>query len=139
MNSGIYRLEKEYRFEAAHVLPNHAGKCSRLHGHSWVCRVVVEGSILCERGSETGMLIDYGKIDAAMRPLIEMYLDHYYLNESLMELCPRAAKNPTSEMIAKTIYDQLAQSLWDIKEVHIEETCTCRCVYRKESRRTDPD
>ncbi|NES98612.1 MAG: 6-carboxytetrahydropterin synthase QueD, partial [Desertifilum sp. SIO1I2] len=34
-------IYKEFRFEAAHHLPHHDGKCRRLHGHSWVGRVQV--------------------------------------------------------------------------------------------------
>jgi 6-pyruvoyltetrahydropterin/6-carboxytetrahydropterin synthase len=34
-------IYKEVRFEAAHRLPYHDGKCQRLHGHSWIGRVYV--------------------------------------------------------------------------------------------------
>lgn len=37
------RVGKEFRFEAAHRLPRHDGKCRRPHGHSYVLWVEVEG------------------------------------------------------------------------------------------------
>lgn len=54
----MFRLEKTFRFEASHQLPKHDGKCARLHGHSWVGRVVIEGPDLIGDGAKAGMLQD---------------------------------------------------------------------------------
>jgi 6-pyruvoyltetrahydropterin/6-carboxytetrahydropterin synthase len=121
-------IYKEFRFEAAHRLPNYDGKCSRLHGHSWVGRVYVKGDRLITTGSQQGMIIDYSKIWAYIEPLLDNYLDHYYLNETL-EL-----ENPTSEMIAKWIFIKLeAAGLPGLYAVEIRETCTSGCKYTKEA------
>jgi len=53
-----WTIYKEFCFEAAHILPKHNGKCSRLHGHSWLARVYVKGTKLSQ-GSQEGMLIDF--------------------------------------------------------------------------------
>jgi 6-pyruvoyltetrahydropterin/6-carboxytetrahydropterin synthase len=119
-------LYKEFRFEAAHRLPHHDGKCRRLHGHSWVGRVYVKGQTLISDGAKAGMLIDYGDLQDYMQPLLDDFLDHYYLNESL------GLENPTSELIAKWIYEKLEilglPGLW---AVEIRETCTSGARYTK--------
>jgi 6-pyruvoyltetrahydropterin/6-carboxytetrahydropterin synthase len=124
MLSMTWRLEKEFKFEASHQLPHHHGKCQRLHGHSWVGRLVCEGDKLHATGSEQGMLVDYGEMKNAIQPLVEKHLDHWHLNESL----PHA--NPTSEEIARWIFDRVKPRLPQLTAVIIEETCTSRCEYR---------
>ena len=115
------RLEKTFRFEAAHWLPNvpEGHKCRRMHGHSFRVTVVVEGNI----DPEAGWLMDYGVISKAFAPL-DAQLDHYLLNEI------EGLANPTSEMLSIWIWDRLSDALPSLFEVVVEETCTCRCVYR---------
>jgi 6-pyruvoyltetrahydropterin/6-carboxytetrahydropterin synthase len=60
---------KEFRFEAAHVLPHHDGKCRRLHGHSWVCLVYVKRNQLMTAGPKQGMAIDFADLKKYMQPL----------------------------------------------------------------------
>lgn len=121
---GMFTLVKEFRFEAAHRLPSHDGKCRRLHGHSWVCRLVVRGDTLQGAGSpKSGMLLDYGQIKLALAPILEGQLDHHYLNESL------PLENPTSECIAQWLYERLKGELPLLAAVEIDETCTCSCRY----------
>lgn len=120
----MYRLEKTFRFEASHQLMGHDGKCARLHGHSWIGKVVLEGEELAATGPKTGMLIDYGDISAAVKPLVEEYLDHWHLNDTLK------TDHPTSEGVARWIYQQLKPILPNLVEVRIEETCTSAATYR---------
>src|ERR1035437_9496634 len=94
----MFTLTKEFKFEAAHKLPNHDGKCQRLHGHSWVGRVVLKGDVLAVDGPKQGMLIDYGDISRVIKPTVENFLDHQYLNDTL------SMQNPTSEEIARRLY-----------------------------------
>jgi 6-pyruvoyltetrahydropterin/6-carboxytetrahydropterin synthase len=121
-----WQLYKEFRFEAAHRLPHHDGKCARLHGHSWVCRVYIKGDRLTDSGAKQGMLMDFGDLKKYMQPLLDEYLDHYYLNETL------GLENPTSEAIAQWIYGKLADvNLPGLDAVEIRETCTSGCIYRR--------
>lgn len=106
------RLEKTFRFEAAHDLPNHKGKCNRLHGHSWILHVFVEGSI----NPKSGMVIDYGDIKEAVQPLVNDYLDHWYLNAWIV--------NPTSENVLIWIAYWLRSSHFEWSALSLEETCT---------------
>jgi len=68
------QLTKEFRFEASHILPRHPGKCSRLHGHSWVLRVSVSGPV----SPDTGFVQDFADISSIVKPLIDA-LDHRHL------------------------------------------------------------
>lgn len=114
---------KEFRFEAAHLLPNVAEghKCRRLHGHSYRIRICVDGDL----HPELGWVVDFADITEAFEPL-RRRLDHYYLNEI------DGLENPTSEILAKWIWARLAPSLPILSAVEVSETCTSGCVYRGE-------
>ena len=114
------RLCKSFHFEAAHDLPTFpAGhKCRRLHGHSFRFDVIVEGEV----DPAKGYLIDYGDIKTAAEPIVRR-LDHYYLNEI------DGLSNPTSEVLAKWLWDRLKPSLPLLSAIIVYETCTSRCDY----------
>jgi len=115
------QLSKRFTFEAAHLLPTfpEGHKCRRLHGHSFVVEVVVEGDL----DPDKGYLIDYGELSAACEPL-RAQLDHRYLNEL------DGLENPTPELIARWIWDRLAPSLPLLSEIRVHETCSSACSYR---------
>ena len=97
-----------------------------MHGHSWVGRVYVKGNTLVKNGSKRGMIIDYGDIKQYIQPLLDCYLDHYYLNETT------GLENPTSEKIARWIFEKLEKAgLPGLDSVEIQETCTSGCRYMK--------
>ena len=118
-----WTLEKEFSFEASHQLPDHDGKCARLHGHSWRGRLVCRESSLQTSGPKSGMLVDFGEMKAAIEDVLENKLDHYHLNDSL------EMRAPTSEAIAKWIFEKLKPKLPLLVAVIIEETCSTRCTY----------
>ncbi len=73
------KISKEYRFEASHILPNHDGKCARLHGHSYRVVVEVVGDINDHKNtSEEGMIIDYAVLNRLVKPIISE-MDHRHL------------------------------------------------------------
>jgi 6-pyruvoyltetrahydropterin/6-carboxytetrahydropterin synthase len=51
------RIEKNYKVEYAHRLPDHKRHCKFLHGHSGKVCVVFDGQI----NPSTGMIIDFGE------------------------------------------------------------------------------
>ncbi len=117
----VVRLSKTFGFEAAHWLPcfppDH--KCRRMHGHSFSIEISVEGEV----DAAKGYLMDFADIKRATEP-IERELDHRCLNEI------HGLENPTSELVAKWIWDRLKKSLPLLCEVVVQETCTSRCSYR---------
>lgn len=113
-------LVKEFRFEAAHHLPNvpEGHKCRRMHGHSFRGEVAVRGEV----DPSTGWLIDFADLHKLVRPIVDR-LDHYVLNEI------EGLENPTSELLAAWIWNQLKPKLPILERITIEETCTSRCHY----------
>jgi 6-pyruvoyltetrahydropterin/6-carboxytetrahydropterin synthase len=114
---------KEFRFEAAHRLPHvpNGHKCSRLHGHSYRVTVHIAGPV----DERAGWLRDFADLSCAMRPLVDR-LDHYYLNEI------EGLDNPTSEVLARWIWDRVLPTLPELTQVVVQETCTSGCIYRGE-------
>lgn len=113
-------LFKVFHIEAAHRLPNvPAGhKCARLHGHSFRVEVHVRGDV----AADSGWVMDFADIKAAFAPLFDA-LDHRYLNEVA------GLENPTSENLARWIWEQLKPRLPLLHRIVIHETCTSGCAY----------
>ncbi len=113
-------IYKEFTFEAAHRLPNvPAGhKCGRLHGHSFQVAIHVSGEI----GEQSGWIMDFADLKAAFEPIYKR-LDHYYLNDI------PGLENPTSEVLATWIWQQLKPNLPQLSKIEIKETCTSGCIY----------
>lgn len=111
---------KEFTFEAAHRLPNlpETHKCYRLHGHSFRARIYVEGPL----DPELEWVQDFADITAIVAPFHKM-LDHNYLNEI------EGLENPTSEVIAKWIWDRVSPDLPMLSKVVVQENCTCGATY----------
>jgi len=114
------RLERSYRFEAAHFLPKvpPGHKCARMHGHSYAIEIAIEGDV----DSERGWVVDFAEIDEHAQPLVKQ-LDHQVLNEI------EGLANPTSELLAAWWWQRLAKVL-PVVEIVVSETPTSRCVYR---------
>lgn len=114
---------KVFNIEAAHRLPHvPAGhKCGRLHGHSFQIEIHVDGPL----DSKLGWVIDFADIKGAFKP-IEDQIDHHYLNEV------EGLENPTSENIARWIWQKLMPSLPYLSKVVVRETCTSGCIYSGE-------
>lgn len=101
----MYELTVYGRFAAAHNLRNFQGKCEALHGHNWRVEVSVRGSDL---DPQCQLLMDFGELKALMRDVLET-LDHKHLNE--VPPFDQEGHNPSSELIAKYIYDAIAPQL----------------------------
>jgi len=50
-------------------------------------------------------------------------LDHHYLNEI------KGLENPTSENLAKWIWQQLQAELTGLSKIIVQETCNAGCIY----------
>lgn len=98
----MYELAIETTFSAAHQLRGYGGKCEKLHGHNW--RVIVY--VTAEKLNEIGLAIDFTELKKITEEIIAP-LDHTCLNE----VFPFTEINPSSENIAKWIYDNLAKRL----------------------------
>jgi len=116
----IATIHRAFGFEAAHRLPNvpEGHKCARLHGHSFRAVVHVRGEV----DPHTGWVMDFADVAAACEP-VRTRLDHRYLNEV------PGLENPTSEVLSRWIWEQLAGTLPGLCAVEVQETCTSGCRY----------
>lgn len=71
---------------------------------------------------EMGWVMDFAEIKRIFSPILEL-LDHHYLNEI------PGLENPTSEVLAHWIYNQLSNKLVGLHQVIIAETCTSETAY----------
>jgi len=115
-------IRKQFKFEAAHVLPHHAGKCSRLHGHSYRLDVAFEGPLQTE-GPAQGMVVDFDLISRVVKTGVIEELDHRSLNEVI--------PNPTSENLALWIWRRIAPELPGLAELTLWETATSSAILRR--------
>ena len=124
--SETWIVEKDFTFEASHSLPDHDGKCARVHGHSYKVTVRVKAEQLAEKGPRKGFAggVDYYDIAKAWEPLHEK-LDHRDLNRV------DHLGYPTVERLARFIFDELSDALPLIDEVTVCETPSARCTYRR--------
>lgn len=128
----MWTIEKDLRFEAAHRLPSHDGKCRRLHGHSFVAIVRVAGNSVVDSPGhpEHGMVIDFGRVKSVLTQFVDEFLDHQHLNLTT------GLVSPTSENLAWWIFQRVTELLegqlpadaW-LDSVTVEETCTARATY----------
>jgi len=109
--------------ESAHRLPNvPAGhKCARLHGHSFRVEIHVSGPV----DPQLGWVMDFADVKAAFDPLFRQ-LDHSYLNDV------PGLENPTSENLARWIWQKLEPTLPQLSAVVVHETCTSGARYTGE-------
>ncbi len=113
----IFRI---FTIEAAHRLPNvPAGhKCARLHGHSFRVELHVSGEV----DERTGWIMDFAEVKAIFQPVYDR-LDHHYLNDIA------GLENPTSENLARWIWNEIKSQLPLLSKVIVHETCTSGCSY----------
>lgn len=119
----MYRINIYDYFSSAHYLKGYQGKCEALHGHNWRVEVEVEGKDL----DEVGMLMDFKRLKESLRDELKE-LDHCLLND----LEAFRDTNPSSESIARYIYDRLKCNLpsnLSIAMVSIWESATSKASY----------
>ena len=114
----VYR---EYYINSARFLPNLPKDhiCSNLHGHTYYIKVSVKGPI----NHKTGFVIDFGHIEAGIKPIYNQ-IDHNYLNDI------EGLENPTSENMCKYIWEKIKPEISGLVEIEIKETHSTGCIYK---------
>ena len=120
----MFEIEIDRTFSAAHQLKGYDGDCRNLHGHNYEVTVTVRAETL----NEIGIALDFKRLKAAVDGVIAPY-DHH----NLSELPEFQSVNPTSEILARTIYRKLGALLNDdcvrVAKVRIGESATSRLTY----------
>ncbi|MCB5249909.1 MAG: 6-carboxytetrahydropterin synthase QueD [Candidatus Cloacimonadales bacterium] len=122
----MYKINVSSSFSAAHKLNNYPGLCKNLHGHNWKVRIQIN----CMKVDELGMAIDFGVAKKYLNDIMSMF-DHQYLND----LPYFTGINPTSENIARVIFDELKKEFNSedakIAEVEVWESDHSSVIYTK--------
>ncbi len=120
----MYELMIESKFSAAHQLRGYQGACERLHGHNW--RVTV--AVTAERLNEQGLAVDFQELRKALWEVLDQ-LEHTFLND----IFPFTQINPSSENLAKWIYDNVTKKINDgdleVSSVTVWESDTASASY----------
>jgi len=123
-----YLVGKSFKLEIGHKLLKHQGKCKNLHGHS----LKLEVNIASDSLNENDMVMDFSDLKDIMSDLVEEW-DHSILlnlhDTELIDFCEKTGskyvafdQDPTSEVIAKTIYDFLSEGIKNLgKEIEAFE------------------
>lgn len=108
----MFKISVTTKFAAAHKLRDYEGPCENLHGHNWL----INATIATDKLDNIGMAYDFKKLKSHLKEIIER-LDHQFINE----VTPFDKLNPTSENIAKFIFESLAKKLpSNIRVISIE-------------------
>lgn len=131
----MYRVSKSVAFCYGHRLLNYSGKCRHLHGHNARAVITLESSGLDDRG----MVEDFTAIKQLVRDWLEREIDHTLLLHrddpvlpALQEAGERVrvlAENPTAEVIARMIFEFVADRGFPVIEVTLWETETSCASY----------
>jgi len=108
----MYEIKVKTDFSAAHNLRNYKGKCENLHGHNWI----VEAVFRYDSVAKDGLAIDFRLARRLVDNATEK-LDHAYLNEVKV----LKGINPTSENVARFIYDSVKKKNKFIRSISIWE------------------
>lgn len=120
----MYDIFIKTHFAGAHHLRDYPGDCELPHGHNWKVKVTVRATEL----DNVGMGIDFKLLKQHVKEVVDR-LDHRDLN-GMEEF---SVINPSSEHIAKFIYDNLVDILktdryW-LRCVRVMETDTSGLTY----------
>ncbi|GHU79526.1 6-carboxy-5,6,7,8-tetrahydropterin synthase [Bacteroidia bacterium] len=115
----MYKISKQFSFSASHVLDLLAKDhpCARMHGHNYVITIHLKAENL----DKSGFVKDYNTLKTVEK-YIEENLDHRHLNQVI-------PGHPTSENIARFIYDRFKPEIPELYAVEVSETPKTSCLY----------
>jgi 6-pyruvoyltetrahydropterin/6-carboxytetrahydropterin synthase len=115
----MYTISKQFSFSASHVLDllGDDHPCARMHGHNYLITVHLKSETL----DEYGFVKDYKSLHVVKR-FIDATLDHRHLNDVMPQ-------HPTSENIARFLYDRFKADIPELYAVEVSETPHTSCLY----------
>lgn len=121
----MYEVSIRKSFSAAHTL-DIGGKCEDLHGHNFTVDITVSSQDL----DSEGLVIDFRILKEWTEDILGE-LDHTYLND----LQPFKDINPSSESVARFIFDRIVEKARDknitVSKVTVWESNTAWATYRE--------
>jgi 6-pyruvoyltetrahydropterin/6-carboxytetrahydropterin synthase len=115
----MYRISKQFAFSASHILDMLGADhpCARMHGHNYLITVYLQSETL----DRFGFVKDYNDLKPVKR-FIEETLDHRHLNDVI-------PSHPTSENIARFIFERFKSEIPELVAVEVSETPKTSCIY----------
>jgi 6-pyruvoyltetrahydropterin/6-carboxytetrahydropterin synthase len=110
---------RRFRFEAAHQLPkvSPGHKCGRMHGHGFEVILHADQDL-----GQRDMGVDFDHLGALWAPI------HQDLHYACLNDIP-GLENPTSEMLARWLWDRIKPGLPELSWITVYETDTAGCHY----------
>ena len=115
----MYKISKQFSFSASHILDllDKDHPCARMHGHNYVVTIHLKA----ENPDRYGFVKDYNTLKTVEK-YIEETFDHRHLNDVI----PR---HPTSENIARFIFERFKPEIPELYAVEVSETPKTSCIY----------
>jgi len=113
-----YRIAKTLTFESGHMLTKHRGRCRFPHGHSRTVEVVIAADQL----DANDMVCDFKAVKRTLETFLDRWDHAFCVNTSDPEftlfqrtygerLVPFVNTDPTSEVMARTIFETVQDAL----------------------------
>ena len=132
------KVTKTVRFDAAHILTDHAGLCKNLHGHTYRVDVSVA------QEADGDMVIDFKELKKIANEVICDRFDHAFIyntkSKGESEIAAVVERNgmrtvaipfrSTSENLAKMFYNDLKATVPGLSAVKVWETADNCVEYR---------
>jgi 6-pyruvoyltetrahydropterin/6-carboxytetrahydropterin synthase len=124
----MYEVFIKTHFSSAHYLRNYPGNCEHLHGHNWDVEVVVGAREL----DSIDVALDFRALKRIVAEVMAE-LDHRNLNEHPAF----RQRNPSSELLARYIYEQVKKAISsypgvEMRRVQVCETSSSGVIYFEE-------
>ena len=116
-------IHRTYRAHCARYIPNldDSHICKQMHGHTFNITIYCKGEI----NEKDGFVIDFYDIDNLFNKYIHSKIDHKVLNDI------NGLSNPTSEHLAKWIWNELILHLPILYKVEVSEDHGTGIIYKK--------
>ena len=132
-------VTKTVKFDAAHVLTNHAGLCKNLHGHTYR----VDVSVAQAPDDESDMVIDFKELKRIATETICDRFDHAFIystaSEGEREIAAVVERHgmrtvaipfrSTAENLARMFYGEMKSKIPNLASVKVWETADSCAEY----------
>lgn len=140
----MYKIIVKIKYEYAHRLLHHTGKCRHLHGHSGEAVIELVSDML----NDNGFVMDFADVKAPIKKWIDQYWDHAYLANENDPLLPALrnegmriytfSNEPTAEVMARHLFERVNTLIAlppkvILARVTIRETCTGQASYQPQN------
>ncbi|MDR1782634.1 MAG: 6-carboxytetrahydropterin synthase, partial [Dysgonamonadaceae bacterium] len=115
----MFKISKQFAFSASHILDmlGEGHPCARMHGHNYLITIHLKA----EQLDRFNFVKDYNELIVIERFISET-LDHRHLNDVI-------PGHPTSENIARFLYDRFKPEIPELYAVEVSETPKTSCIY----------